>query len=122
MNLRVVRFPAAEVLRNLEGVYTAIQEVSQEQFSPEHAQWIEAGQISRGDIVFYGPRSTPVRVEEVVEIPSEEEVYDLEVEGAHSFTTEVCAVHNCGSCTTAYVAEQWGRRWVSVHQAPPVFV
>ncbi|MEX0702457.1 MAG: DUF559 domain-containing protein, partial [Planctomycetales bacterium] len=44
---------------------------------------------------------------------SEETVYDLEVEGAHSFVTELCAVHNCGSGTTAYVAEQWGRRWIT---------
>ena len=27
---------------------------------------------------------------------SEEEVFDFEVEDAHSFLTEVCAVHNCG--------------------------
>ena len=45
---------------------------------------------------------------------SEETVFDLEIEGAHSFVTEVCAVHNCGSGTTAYVAEQWGRRWITV--------
>jgi len=113
LNLRTLRFPAVEVERNLEGVYTAIQEACREQFSPEHAQWIEAEQLEKGDIVFYGPHRSPVRVEEVVKMPSEEEVYDLEVEGAHSFITEVCAVHNCGSGTTAYVAEQWGRRWIT---------
>ncbi len=113
LNLRTLRFPAVEVERNLEGVFTAIQEACREQFSPEHAQWIEAEQLEKGDIVFYGPHRSPVRVEEVVRIPSEEEVYDLEVEGVHSFITEVCAVHNCGSDTTAYVAEQWGRRWIT---------
>jgi adenine-specific DNA-methyltransferase len=45
---------------------------------------------------------------------SDEIVYDIEVEGTHSFLTDVCAVHNCGSGTTAYVAEQWGRRWVTI--------
>jgi hypothetical protein len=30
MNLRVAHFPAAEVLRNLEGVYMAIQEACEE--------------------------------------------------------------------------------------------
>ncbi len=43
-----------------------------------------------------------------------EEVFDIEVEGSHSFLTDVCAVHNCGSGTTAYVAEQWGRRWITI--------
>jgi very-short-patch-repair endonuclease len=45
---------------------------------------------------------------------SEETVYDLEVEGAHSFVTNVCIVHNCGSGTTAYVTEPWGRRWIMI--------
>ncbi|QUV92410.1 hypothetical protein [Chloracidobacterium aggregatum] len=31
------------------------------------------------------------------------------LEDAHSFITELCVVHNCGSGTAAYVAEHWGR-------------
>jgi adenine-specific DNA-methyltransferase len=45
---------------------------------------------------------------------SEEEVYDLEVEDAHSYITEVCVVHNCGSGTTLAVAEKtvpWMWNW-----------
>ncbi len=113
LNLKVIRFPAAEVEHNLEGVYTAIQEACWAQQSPEHAAWIEAERIEKGDVLFYGPDRTPARVVKVIEAFSEEEVYDLEVEEAHSFITEVCAVHNCGSGTTAYVAEQWGRRWIT---------
>jgi len=41
-------------------------------------------------------------------------VCDLEIEGAHSFLTEVCVVHNCGSGTTPAVAEKLGRRWIGV--------
>jgi adenine-specific DNA-methyltransferase len=44
---------------------------------------------------------------------TDEEGYDLEVEEAYSFFTEVCAVHNCSSGTTAYCAEKWGRRWIT---------
>jgi len=101
LNLRVLRFPAADVEHNLEGVYAAIEQVCQEQLSPEHAEWVEAEQIAKGDILFYGPNLTPARVTEVVTAASEEEVYDLEIEGAHSFITEVCAVHNCASATTS---------------------
>jgi adenine-specific DNA-methyltransferase len=41
-------------------------------------------------------------------------VYDLEVQDVHSFVTASCTIHNCGSGTTAYVAEQWGRRWITI--------
>jgi adenine-specific DNA-methyltransferase len=57
---------------------------------------------------------SPVTISELVTEHSNETVYDLEVEGCHSFVTEICAVHNCGSGTTAYVAEQWGRRWITI--------
>jgi very-short-patch-repair endonuclease len=57
---------------------------------------------------------TRCRVTSIERQHTVEDVYDLEVEGAHSFLTEVCAVHNCGSGTTAYVAEQWGRRWITI--------
>ncbi len=34
------------------------------------------------------------------------------MEGAHSFLTDVCTVHNCGSGTTGAVAERLNRRWI----------
>jgi len=113
LGLKVLRIPAAEVMRNLEGVCSAIREACTQQFSIEYAQWIEARELQKGDILFYGPDRIPVRITEVELEHSEEEVYDLEVEGAHSFVTEVCVVHNCGSGTTAYCAEKWGRRWIT---------
>jgi adenine-specific DNA-methyltransferase len=67
-----------------------------------------------GDIVFVGPERVGVRIERIQTVFSEEEVYDLEVEGAHSYLTEVCVVHNCGSGTTLAVAEKLGRRWIGV--------
>jgi len=54
----------------------------------------------------------PAEIIAIEYMETEEEVYDLEVEGAHSFLTEVCAVHNCGSGTTLAVAEKLGRRWI----------
>jgi adenine-specific DNA-methyltransferase len=47
-------------------------------------------------------------------VHAEETVYDLTVEEDHSFVTEAGVAHNCGSGTTAYVAEQWGRRWITM--------
>jgi very-short-patch-repair endonuclease/DNA modification methylase len=54
----------------------------------------------------------PATVIALEQVQTDEEVYDLEVEGAHSYITEVCVVHNCGSGTTLAVAEKLGRRWI----------
>ena len=111
--------------------------------SIEGATWVQAGNLKPGDIVFSALVSPPnppctggvrggviggviggeiggekislecVEIAKVENCWSTETVYDLEIEGSHSFITEVCTVHNCGSGTTAYVAEQWGRRWIT---------
>jgi very-short-patch-repair endonuclease/DNA modification methylase len=54
----------------------------------------------------------PATVIALEQVQTDEEVYDLEVEGAHSYITEVCVVHNCGSGTMLAVAEKLGRRWI----------
>jgi len=48
------------------------------------------------------------QMESVEELHGAETVYDLTVEEDHSFVTEAGVAHNCGSGTTACVAEQWG--------------
>ena len=113
LGLRVLRVSARDVERDLEGVCEAVRLACEEQTSPQDAAWIEARDLCVGDLVFFGPERLPARIVDIGSEPTEEEVYDLEVEGAHSFLTEVCAVHNCGSGTTAYVAEKWGRRWIT---------
>ena len=114
LGLNVLRFPAREVFRNLDGVIDAIRHQCAIIQTPQSATWVEARELQPGDIVFVGPdlRGVPLRAVETT--TSTETVFDLEVEGAHSFVTEVCAIHNCGSGTTAYVAEQWGRRWITI--------
>ncbi|MGB9755176.1 DUF559 domain-containing protein [Roseiflexus castenholzii] len=113
LGLEVLRIPAREVEHNLAGVYEAIRLTCQRQIGPEGAGWVEAQELAVGDLVFFGLERLGTRIAEIRSEMAEEELYDLEVEGAHSFITEVCAVHNCGSGTTAYVAEQWGRRWIT---------
>jgi len=112
LGLRVLRIPASEVERNLQGVFEALRIVCDERRSHDEAEWIEASNLRIGDTVFVGPARIGVRIERIQRVISEEEVYDLEVEGAHSFLTEVCAIHNCGSGTTLAVAEKLGRRWI----------
>jgi len=112
LGLRTVRIPAKEVITNLEGVAAWIQAISAEQFSPQGAEWIAASDLKVGDIVFWGSTLEGVRLTSVATVSSEEEVYDLEVEAVHSYLTEVCAIHNCGSGTTGAVAERLGRRWL----------
>ncbi|MCL4458418.1 MAG: DUF559 domain-containing protein [Chloroflexi bacterium] len=114
--LDILRFTNDEVLHQLEGVVTTIRGALQAaQPSEDHyRQWRRADSLQVGDVVYFGPDSRPVEITNLAYEQTEEEVYDLEVEDAHSFITEVCAVHNCGSGTTAYVAEQWGRRWITI--------
>jgi very-short-patch-repair endonuclease len=114
LGLDILRFTAEEVLHNLEGVCLAIQNQCRVRLeSVQGAVWLQAGALQPGDIVFFGAERIAVPVESVEYAYADEEVYDLEVEGVHSFLTEVCAVHNCGSGTTAYCAEKWGRRWIT---------
>jgi adenine-specific DNA-methyltransferase len=114
LGLDVLRFTTSEVLQNLEGVCLAIQNQCRIRTqSLEGAKWVQAGTLQSGDLVFFGHERQAVPIESVENVLTEEEVYDLEVESAHSFLTEVCAVHNCGSGTTASCAEKWGRRWIT---------
>jgi len=114
LGLRVMRIPASEVEHNLEGVRDAIKQACEVQYCIDGAQWVRASELRVGDIVFVGPERVGVRIERIQRVFSEEEVYDLEVEDAHSYITEVCVVHNCGSGTTLAVAEKLGRRWIGV--------
>ena len=114
LGLRVMRIPASEVEHNLEGVRDAIKQACEVQDRLDGAQWVRASELRVGDIVFVGPERVGVRIERIQRVFSEEEVYDLEVEDAHSYITEVCVVHNCGSGTTLAVAEKLGRRWIGV--------
>ena len=59
-----------------------------------------AGRAGAGVVVAVG--ALPLLATTVISVDthwSEESVFDLEIERAHSFVTEVCAVHNCGSGT-----------------------
>ena len=136
LGLDVLRFTAREVEMNPAGVCLAIHSQCRIRAqSVEGAEWVQADLLQPGDLVFTPPLNppvdggkatpsprtgragvgaSPVELKEVRTEWSDEIVYDLEIEDAHSFLTEVCAIHNCGSGTTAYVAEQWGRRWITI--------
>ena len=114
LGLTVRHFTYAEVSQNIEGVLNQItQTLAQTVPSEDHyRQWRRADSLSVGDVVFWGPGLEPVVIREIFREETAEDVYDLEVEHTHSFLTEVCAIHNCGSGTTAAVAEKLGRKWI----------
>jgi very-short-patch-repair endonuclease len=115
MGLRVLRLPAAAISSSTAVLETIADRAREAVLDDDPAkQWRRADRLKVGDVVFAGVERRPQRIVGIERQASVEEVYDLEVEGAHSFLTEVCAVHNCGSGTTAYVAEQWGRRWIAI--------
>jgi len=58
-------------------------------------EWLRADRLQEGDIVFRGPELTPVWIIRLEEQETDEIVYALQIEGAHSCLTEGCVVHNC---------------------------
>jgi very-short-patch-repair endonuclease len=116
LGLNVLRFTNAQAAREREAVLAQIQSAVQAVRPADQPgqQWRRADTLLVGDVVYFRPEKKPVEIVSLEHEETEEDVYDLEVESDHSFLTEVCAIHNCGSGTTAYVAEQWGRRWITI--------
>jgi adenine-specific DNA-methyltransferase len=101
LGLEVLHVTNDEVRNNLDGVLVSIQEKCQQKPSHnEDSLWHEAGELKRGDQVYYGIQQTAVGIgSPAYEQVEDEKVYDLTVEGTHSFLTETCMVHNCGELT-----------------------
>ena len=116
LGLIVLRFTNLEILQQLDGVMAQINHAIHTVRPSETPlqQWRRSDTLRVGDIVYFGVDRKPVEIVNIQRADADEEVYDLEVETDHSYLTEVCAVHNCGGGTTAYVAEQWGRRWITI--------
>ena len=116
LGLIVLRFTNLEILQQLDGVMAQINHAIHTVRPSETPlqQWRRSDTLRVGDIVYFGVDRKPVEIVNIQRADADEEVYDLEVETDHSYLTEVCAVHNCGSGTTAYVAESWGRRWITI--------
>jgi very-short-patch-repair endonuclease/DNA modification methylase len=113
--LRVMRFWNNEITENLPGVLQTIHTQLEQTTIPGHPdkEWRKAAELKPGDIIFHGDTLEPVEITRLSTQDTTETVYDLTVADTHSFLTEVCLVHNCGSGTTAAVAEKLGRRWIT---------
>jgi very-short-patch-repair endonuclease len=77
-------------------------------------RWREADSLRPGNQLITDETGRVSSIAAIERVHSNETVYDLTVEEDHSFVTEAGVTHNCGSGTTGYVAEQWGRRWITV--------
>ena len=99
LGLTVLRFSAYEVGTNLEGVLEAIHQKTRQRVleSEPEKQWRLAEELRVGDTIFAGIELQPIRIKEIASEPCVEEVFDIQVEDAHSYITELCVVHNCDS-------------------------
>ncbi len=115
LGLTILRFNNQEIYHNLAGVLETIKATfaAVEPSEDHYKEWRRADTLKVGNIVYFGREQIPCEIKDLKSEITTETVYDLEIETVHSFITEVCTVHNCGSGTTAYVAEQWGRRWIT---------
>jgi very-short-patch-repair endonuclease/DNA modification methylase len=114
LGLSVLRYSNVKIALNLDGVLSGIfSEINQATPSDRHdREWRRADSLTEGDVIFWGRELDPAAIRQILHEVTGETVYDLEIETAHSYLTEVCAIHNCGSGTTAAVAEKLGRKWI----------
>ena len=95
LGLRVMRFTASDVFSRIDAVLEAILQATHETVLPDdpEKQWRYAGSLVLGDIVCFGIDRQPVAVASLTIEETVEELYDLKAVGAHSFLTDVCAIH-----------------------------
>jgi len=94
LGLRVLRFAASDVGRDARAVALAVVDAARERVLPEDVreQWRRAGSVGVGCALYLGPGSGAQRVARVGHTEVISEAYSLEVGGAHSVMTELCAV------------------------------
>ena len=102
LGLTVLRFTNLEILQQLDGVLEQINHAIQTVHPSETPlqQWRRSDTLQLSDIVYFGVHRKPVEIVDIQHIEANEEVYDLDIKTDHSYLTEVCTVHNCGSGTT----------------------
>jgi len=71
-----------------------VQGVCEQRSDLSEAVWLEAAEICKGDIVYSSPLLLPVRVAAAIREYEEEEVYNLEIEEADCFLTDIGLVRS----------------------------
>ncbi|MCW3100704.1 MAG: intein C-terminal splicing region/intein N-terminal splicing region [Chthonomonadaceae bacterium] len=96
LGLRILRFPAADVSSRTDAVVAAILYAAQETVIPDDSekQWRYAGSLILGDTVYCGVDQIPVPITGLRLEDTTEDAYALEVEGASSLLTDICAIRN----------------------------
>jgi len=113
-DVEFLRFSNGEVESQAEAVTALVAQKVRERVArfDHKVRWVPAGDLRPGMAVF-GDGQREMRIVQVVRrFSTTETVYNLRVAEDNSYVTEICTVHNCGSGTTAAVAEKLGRKWI----------
>jgi very-short-patch-repair endonuclease/DNA modification methylase len=112
--IEFMRFCNNEVEFNINSVIERIAErVEKRRSQSDHRiRWIPASDLRQGMQVFAEGQKDVRTVKSIRRFITTETVYNLRVAEDNSYVTEMCTVHNCGSGTTAAVAEKLGRKWI----------
>ena len=113
-NTEFIRFRNSELENSPEEVTLRVAaKVSERHSQFDHkVQWVPAAELQLGMSVFACGQKDVHIVKRIRRISTTETVYNLRVAEDNSYVTETCTVHNCGSGTTAAVAEKLGRKWI----------
>lgn len=95
LGLRVMRFSAQQIFRDLPAVTRAIQLACAERVLPDQPdkQWRYIQYLKPGDTVYAGLPLVPSNITQLEISHHTEELFTLEISGAHACLTEVCVVH-----------------------------
>ena len=107
-NTEFMRFRNSELEGSPEEVALQVAaKVTERRSQFDHkVQWVPAGELQPGMSVFACGQKDVHIVKRIRRIGTTETVYNLRVAEDNSYVTETCTVHNCGSGTTAAVAEK----------------
>jgi adenine-specific DNA-methyltransferase len=99
LGLTVLRFKNQEVSYNIQACLYEIEQALQKAGASDdhYRQWRSADGLQAGDVIYFGAKRLPIEIANLACQETNEEVYGIEVEGTHSFLTEVCIVHNSTS-------------------------
>ncbi|MGO9569972.1 MAG: DUF559 domain-containing protein [Desulfomonilaceae bacterium] len=113
-NTEFMRFRNSELEDAPEAVAVQVEaKVTERRSQFDHkVQWVPAGELRPGMSVFACGQRDVLIVKGIRRFSTTETVYNLRVAEDNSYVTETCTVHNCGSGTTAAVAEKLGRKWI----------
>ncbi len=94
--IRILRFQNDRILNDLTGVLEEINEFINGRLTSNLEAWVSADNLEVDDTIVLCESGDLGAIESIQDRFVNQTVYDLTIEGDHSFITEIGVAHNCG--------------------------